>query len=145
MPLAPVDEEYLNDPTKLLALCVWRESRGEPLASKVGVVWTILNRCHTPGQGFAPNVKGNILKPWAFSSFMEGDPNATKYPEESDPSWQDSLQAASGYGMIDPIFGAVFYYSLPLTAPPVKHDGTCAWGNVEHTVTIGRLNFYKIV
>ena len=138
------DEPFASDPTLLLALCIWREARGESLDAKIGVARTVINRCHTRGQGFAADISGNVLKPGAFSSFNEGDPNATKYPEHDDPSWRDSLKAAHDAGASDPILGAVFYYSPPLTAPPCKHDGTCAWGDVEHTATIGNLNFYRI-
>src|SRR5579872_4813595 len=95
MPLAPLNEPYASDPLQLLALCIWREARGECPEAKLGVAWTIRNRCAmAPAQGFKHDIAGNILKPWAFSSFMEGDPNAVKYPQETDLSWHDSMLAA---------------------------------------------------
>lgn len=146
MPLAPLSEPYDSDPAQLLALCIWREARGESIAAKYGVAWVIMNRCKmAPAQGFKHDVPGNILHPWAFSSFMEGDVNATKYPEPTDPSWQDSLTVAESVTRTeDPTNDAVFYFSLPLTSPPLKKDGTCAWGNVEHAASIGGLQFYRI-
>lgn len=131
-------EPYASDPTQLLALCVWREARGECIEAKLGVVWTVLNRCHTRGQGFQPDIAGNVLKPGAFSSFIDGDPNATKYPCPDDPSWHDSLQVAQAAGISDPTRGAVFYFSPPVTIPPF------AWGRVELSAEIGRLKFYRI-
>lgn len=138
MPLAPVAEPYASDPTLLLALCIWREARGENPTAKLGVAWTVKNRCSmAPAQGFRRDVAGNILHPWAFSSFMAGDPNAVKYPESSDPSWLESLTAARAIDP-DPTAGAVFYFSRPLTSPPA------AWGAVEQSAVIGGLTFCRI-
>ena len=142
MSTATVAEPYASDPSLLLALCIWREARGEPLSSKIGVAWTIWNRCvMAPAQGFKHDVAGNILKPWAFSSFSEGDPNSVKYPTAHDPSWIESQQAAATVEA-DPTMGAVFYYSAPLTEPPK------AWGvlgkDIEHAADIGGLHFYRI-
>ncbi len=137
MPIAPLSAEWAENPTKLLALCVWREARGEPAEAKLGVVWTIKNRCLlAPAQGFKHDIVGNVLHPWAFSSFMQGDPNSTKFPSQFDASWIDSLVAAES-SFPDPVNGAVFYYSLPLTEPPR------AWGAVQHCATLGGLHFYK--
>lgn len=136
--IAPLKEPYLSDPTQLLALCIWREARGEPYAAKLGVAWTIKNRClMAPAQGFRFDIPHNILKPWAFSSFMAGDPNAAKYPEPNDPSWIDSLKAAESTEA-DPIGSAVFYFSRPLTEPPN------VWGRVDQTAVIGGLKFYRV-
>lgn len=136
--LAELKEPYLSDDTSLLALCIWREARGCNLEAKLGVAWTIRNRCaQAPGQGFKHDVRGNILKPYAFSSFLVGDPNATKYPDAADSVWQDCIAAARS-GAPDPTGGAVFYFSRPLTAPP--HT----WGNVTHTADIDGLHFYKV-
>lgn len=132
------EEPYLSDPVKLLALCVWREARGECMAAKIGVVDVILNRCTLhPQQGFGADIASNVLHPGAFSSFNEGDPNSIKYPRDTDPSWLDSLHAAA-ITSADTTGGAVFYYSPPLTTPP--H----AWGKVQHTATIGTLQFYRV-
>lgn len=138
MPIVQPIEPYASDDALLLALCIWREARGEPLRAKCGVAHTVFNRCKlAPREGFKRDVRANILKPWAFSSFMDGDVNSVKYPAENDPSWRESLQAARAL-TADPTLGAVFYYSLPLTAPPK------AWGAVEHTVDIGGLHFYRL-
>lgn len=149
MGIAPLIEPYASDHVQLLALCIWREARSEPVIAKLGVAWTIRNRCAmAPAQGFKSDFSGNILKPWAFASFMEGDPNAKKYPspggaQADRDAWADSLNVAQSV-LSDPTAGAVFYFSAPLTAPPVKRDGSCAWGDVVHTVTLGGLQFYRM-
>ena len=136
--VVPPELPYISDPTLLLALCIWREARGEPSVAKLGVAWTVKNRCAiAPAQGFKATPLGNILKPGAFSSFSEGDPNATKYPMMADPSWADSLLAARSLEA-DPTMGAVFYFSPPLIEPPV------AWGSIEHAADLGKLHFYRI-
>lgn len=135
--LAPLIEPYASDATLLLALCVWREARGEGQAAKRGVVDVITNRCKmAPREGFHATIAGNVLKPWAFSSFMDGDPNSVKYPRFNDPSWYECQSAAADIEA-DSTGGAVFYFSKPLTQPPA------AWGPVTHTATIGGLQFYR--
>lgn len=132
-------EPYLSDERLLTALTVYREARGESQLGKLGVVWVLRNRCGmAPAQGFKPTLAANILKPWAFSSFNANDPNADKYPEATDISWQHSLSAVDSIEP-DPTDGAVFYYSRPITEPP--H----AWGAVVPTSNIGNLHFCKVV
>jgi spore germination cell wall hydrolase CwlJ-like protein len=141
MPLAPLSPPYDTDDRLLLALCCWREARGECFDVQVGVARTVLNRVHAaPAQGFHRSIRENVLKPWAFSSFMEGDPNSVKYPAAFDLSWKSCLAAVDSAltSDADITLGAVFYFSPPLTAPP--H----VWGNVRHTVDLGRLKFYAI-
>lgn len=129
-PHAPYDKDPL-----LTALCVWREARGEPYTAKLGVVWTLRNRCAmAPAQGFKGTMAENVLKPWAFSSFNANDPNSLKYPVETSPSWQDCIRAVADESP-DPTGGAVFYYSLPLISAPK------AWGNIVVTAVIHGLTF----
>ena len=126
----------------LLALTLWREARGEDYDAKVGVGCVIRNRVRmAPAQGFRSNYLGNILKPYAFSSFNHNDPNATLFPMSTAlPSWVECCKAAEAVmaNCGDPTSGAVFYFSPPVEYPPKE------WGNVIPTVKIGRLRFYKI-
>lgn len=138
MPVLIPKEPYASDRLLLRALCMWREARGESFQAKLGVDWTIRNRTAlAPREGFRASTRENILKPWAFSSFMEGDPNATKYPEDGDKSWQDCVAIAGATEHADPTAGAVFYHDSSIKRPS-------AWGNVVPTVQIGRLSFYKL-
>lgn len=145
--VAPLIEPYASDPIQLLALLAYREGRSEPFEAKLGIIWTPRNRASmAPAQGFHRAARDNILQPGAFSSFSVGDPNASVYPSESDGpmdrlAWMDCVKAAYSTEF-DPTGNAVFYYSPPLTEPPRKKDDSCAWGNVRHTASLGRLQFY---
>jgi len=125
----------------LLALCIWREARGEGLLGKRGVGHVVLNRVNARSF-FGQDVQSVILKPFAFSSFNPSDPNADQWPTGIDPSWTDSTNAAeavlSGQDT-DLTSGALYYFSPPLTAPP--H----AWGPVGVTLVVGNLTFCKPV
>lgn len=120
----------------LVALCVWRESRGCNYTAKQGVVWVLRNRVAMhPAQGFASSIEAEILRPWQFSSFNRNDPNSEKYPDPAtDPVWQDCLDAA-GDTSPDPTGGAVFYFSRPITEPPP------GWGHTVITAVIDGLTF----
>lgn len=126
---------YDTDPVLLTALCVWREARGESYEAKLGVVWVLRNRCRmAPAQGFAHDMAGNVLKPFAFSSFNSNDPNSSLYPAVHDSIWQDCIRAAQS-DEADPTGGAVFYYSHPLTEAPK------GWGDTIQTAKIDGLTF----
>src|SRR5271170_7008085 len=77
----------------LLALCIWREGRGEGMMGKRGIAHVIANRVNARSF-FGHNIQTVILKPFAFSSFNADDPNSDKWPSDVDTSWQDSQAAA---------------------------------------------------
>lgn len=150
-PLPDADKAFVQqDPIVLLAMCVWGESRGEEqLPAKLGVACVVRNRVATHGR-YGIGYSGVIVKPHQFSCFTPGDAN---YPKLLHPllhgtqdTWEACYTAAytvENGTQPDLTSGAVFYYSLPLTQPPTRKDGTLAWGSVEHTVTIGGLSFWK--
>lgn len=76
----------------MLALCIWREARGESLRGKQLVGAVIRNRVADPR--WPKTFTDVILQPRQFSSFNSGDPNAMKFPRDDDPSWRDSVSAA---------------------------------------------------
>ena len=126
----------------LLALTVWRESRGETQDARRGVAWSIRNRVLHPGW-WGGSWVGVILKPWQYSSFNAGDANAAKFPAAEDAAWDACLAAATeayhGDGE-DPTGGAVNYFdrSLDGDEPKWATDGSYA-----HTVNLGNLRFYR--
>lgn len=125
-------------PLQLLALCVWREARGETQDAKRGVAWAIRNRVQHPSW-WGIDWVSVILKPKQFSSFNHDDPNATKFPTLADTSWAASLAAAAeafdGTGP-DPVAGADHYYDDSIAKP--------AWAEGKTLTTkLGKLNFYK--
>lgn len=126
----------------LLALCIWREARGEPLDAKQAVAWAIRNRVTNPSW-WGNSWQSVILKPWQFSSFNAGDPNAVKWPQETDSSWQASLGFANdvwhGTG-VDPTGGATHYFDNSLDNHP---PGWATDGSMQHCADIGALRFYR--
>lgn len=75
-----------------LALCVWREARGETLFGKLLVAQTIENRVTDPR--WPDTYVGVITQRLQFSAFNAGDPNALLFPEEDDRAWPDCVAAA---------------------------------------------------
>ena len=129
--------EELDD-AHLLALCIYREARGESFLGKRAVGCCVRNRVLARTY-FGIDYSSVILKHWQFSSFNATDPNSSVWPIDGEPVWMECLAEANNVlgGIDDMTNGALFYYSPPLTAPP--H----AWGAVIATAHIGNLNFYK--
>lgn len=75
-----------------LALCVWREARGETLLGKLLVCQVIENRVTDPR--WPDTYIGVITQPLQFSAFNKNDPNVTAYPSETDRAWPDCVAAA---------------------------------------------------
>lgn len=126
----------------LLAVCVWREARGQSIAAKQAVAWVVNNRALNPGWWGGPSIPSVVLQPWQFSSFNSGDPNAIKWPMPSDQTWIDSLNVATGVlgGTLDDVTsGATSYYDDSIPPPSWATDGS----NVE-TISIDGLNFYRL-
>jgi spore germination cell wall hydrolase CwlJ-like protein len=129
----------------MMALCVWREARGEVVQAKQAVAWTIKNRASNPSWWGGPSVVSVILKPWQFSSFNSKDPNAVKFPSPTDTSWQASLEIAQQVvnGTIpDPTSGATSYFDKSLDSSPPTWATD---GSMIHLADIGNLHFYKRV
>jgi N-acetylmuramoyl-L-alanine amidase len=126
---------------ELMALCIWREARGEGLLGKRGVGHVICNRVNVRSF-FGQDVSSVILKPYQFSSFNQDDPNSDKWPLDADPSWLDSQSVAKqvlSWSDPDITAGALYYFSPPLSSAPR------AWGSVKVTLTVGNLTFCKPV
>lgn len=83
----------------ILALCIWREARGESFRGKLLVGFTIKNRVKDARW---PNTyEGVITQKWQFSAFNPTDPNAVKYPWTGgenlpeDAAWFECTRAAA--------------------------------------------------
>ena len=119
----------------LLALCIWREARGEEYKAKAGVAWSIRNRVARPGW-WGNSLYTVILKPWQYSSFNAGDPNATKFPVPDDMYWLDCVRATAEPD--DVSLGATHYYDRSLDGHPPE------WAkSMTHTCNLGNLRFFK--
>jgi spore germination cell wall hydrolase CwlJ-like protein len=126
----------------LMALCCYREARGETLYGKRAVCHVIKNRA-TQGGWWGHDVASVVLKPWQFSSFNANDPNSAVWPEdEATPAWIDCLSAASAVLVGDEpdnTDGATFYHDTSMGWPK-------AWGKESdyvNSLNIGRLRFYR--
>ena len=127
----------------LMALCIWREARGESIDVKRAVGWVIRNRADHPGWWGGPSIVSVVLHPWQFSSFNRNDPNSVKFPTPSDPSWIASLMAAQrAFDRVgpDPTGGALDYFdrSMDSNPPPWATDGS-----MTKCCDIGDIHFYK--
>lgn len=129
-------EQY---PNLLMALCTWREARGEGEAARRGVLHVILNRAAQKFFGSDP--VSVILYPWQFSSFNHADPNASKFPNPRDQfewkAWLECCDLVDNPGD-DPTGGALLYESIadatkrPTWAIPAKQ-----------LAAIGNFRFYR--
>lgn len=76
----------------LLALCIWRESRGEPVEGKILVAQTIKNRVD---DGRWPDTYSAVItQPLQFSAFNKNDIQVNYYPKPDDKEWADCVAVA---------------------------------------------------
>ncbi len=137
----------------LLALCLWREARGEGYAGQVAVACVVRNRRLKRHTSFF----AEIVKPWAFSSITAiGDSQLTKYPVDLDSAWlqcQQIAQAVADGEISDTTGGATLYWNPDGIESNVTFqlkDGSIvdfpkSWNPkvVEETVKIGAHVFLK--
>lgn len=122
----------------LMALCLWREARGQSDDAKRGVLHVILNRAAARFRGSDP--ASVILWPYQFSSFNVKDPNAALIPTPINPyvwkSWLACCAIVDAPGD-DPTGGALMYESEPLAMRP-------DWATPDkQTAEIGPFRFYR--
>src|SRR6202012_2771962 len=95
----------------LMALCIWREARGEPQLGWIAVGWVIKNRAAQRKQTVYKVVTARLQ----FSSMTAPkDPELSLWPDEADATWIAIQAEASGIlaGVIpDPTGGAIGYYA----------------------------------
>lgn len=122
-----------------LALCIWREARGEPHDAKVAVACSVLNRVDRPSW-WGTSITGVLFKKWQYSSLTDPkDRQLTTWPAR-DPAWAECLTVArdaiEGH-VTNPVPGADSYYDTSI--PPPK------WATPQTFVgQVGRLMFYNV-
>lgn len=122
-------------PTFLLALCAWREARGEPTEAQRGVIHVVLNRAAKPSW-WGKDVVSCVICPYQFESFNHNDPNAVKFPQPGDAVFANIMVMAVAPGD-DPTGDATHYYSIDISMP--------VWATtMTFTVQIGHIRFYKL-
>lgn len=115
----------MTDPVVLLrlftlALCVWREARGESERGKRLVAQTIENR--VADRRWPDTYVGVITQPWQFSSFNRNDPNAVLFPAETDPAWASCVRAAEAVVAAPEPFTTANHYHTLQVSPSWKRD-----------------------
>lgn len=126
----PIEQQSDNI---LLGMLVWGEARGEPGIGKDAVAHTVLNRLALSPH-FGKTLKDIILRPWAFSSFNENDPNRSKMLDPlahgSIAEWAAAILAAnnalSGASQ-DPTNGATHYVTVDLWRRPCPEGRDPKW------------------
>jgi len=126
----------------LLALCIWREARGETHAGKFAVGCSIRNRVQHP-RWWGRDYRSVILDPWQYSSFNANDPNANKYPQPGDAAYDDAEACAQSVvnGDPDTTAGAVSYYDKSLDAHPPQWASSPQF---KHSIDIGAFHFFAL-
>lgn len=98
----------------MLALCVWREARGETQRGRRLVAQVIKNR--VADKRWPHDYVGVILQPKQFSSFNANDPNAVQFPHVDDPQWASCVAAADVvFGTLIPFTTANHYHVIGLS------------------------------
>jgi spore germination cell wall hydrolase CwlJ-like protein len=69
----------------LIALCMWREARGNGHDGMLAVNWVIRNRVRMAAT--KTTAYSVITRPSQFSSFNAKDANASQFPNPSNPEW----------------------------------------------------------
>ncbi len=125
----------------LVALCLWREARGEPRESIRAIYHVIQNRFMDPASRWPSTRTGAILQKFQFSSFSKDDPNATLLPDPRQyrdwKAWAVCCSIVDDPGD-DPTGGANHYHSSPDDKLP-----TWAIGQTP-SVAIGPFRFYQL-
>lgn len=123
-----------------LALCLWREGRGESYKARMAIAFCVMNRVENPSW-WGRDVHSVVFKKWQFSSLTDvRDRQLTVWPRANDKTWGECIQIASDvlYGCaINPVPGADSYYDISIPPPYWAKDNTF----VEQ---IGKLRFYNL-
>jgi Cell wall hydrolyses involved in spore germination len=133
----PVIESFLLLWAKaVMALCVWREARGEPMDAKIGVAEVIRNRAARNKTSYDEEV----LKPKQFSAFSKNDPNAVKFPRRDERAewraFEDCIVAVeTALKGSSIVAGATHYHDTSISPPAWTKEMDCI-------KQIGRIRFY---
>jgi spore germination cell wall hydrolase CwlJ-like protein len=133
----------------LLALCIWREARGQANITWIAIKHVILNRVAHPAGPYSKckTITQTILRnaypsrvAAQFSSFNRGDANSSLLPDPGySADWRAFQDICTVVGMqtADPTGGADAYYDTSIP-PPV-------WATQENFLChLGAFKFHKL-
>lgn len=137
---------YDSDDQHSMALCLWREARGEGEAGIAAVAHVICNR--VGHSGFAPTLHGVIFGKNQFSSMSRpSDPEYRLYPGDADSMWPRCIAAATEAlnSGADPTLGACYYANLTTADKGGWFQQNIVNEPILHpfTIKIGRHSFYR--
>lgn len=137
----------------MIALCIWREARGESVEAKALVYDVIRNRSLSGGKnGWPATMLGVVLQREQFSSFDLGEPNSIAFPHPEAGgdwlAWHDCCAVVLAPGTAAaPNRGVNFYHDVSI-APPFKmwlgKSATLQQLVALQVVKVGKLIFYKV-
>ncbi len=122
-----------------LALCMWREARGEGHDGMRAVGHVIRNR--VVADKIPDDWDQVIFRKWQFSSMTAtGDSQLTAWPKHGDPEFDDALDISEHVYRgddFDLTQGATHYFADTIPMPQ--------WAkNMTETVKLGHHTFYKL-
>lgn len=136
-------------PDVLLALCVWAESRGEPVEGQIAVAWVVRRRVERRRSTYVDQ----ILKPYQFSAFNETDPNRAKIDDlatrtdaqrDNEQGWRQALYVARGVignWLADNVRGADHYATTAI----LLSSEAPSWADpAKQVVVIGHHTFFRL-
>ena len=139
--MSKVKDSYLQ---ALLAVCAWREARGEGLQGMRAVMHVIRNRV----QAWKQDWDEVISRRNQFTSMsVKGDGQLTVWPDDDDALFEQVLDLAVDiyHGMDNDITEGALYYENPQVATSQWFIDRIRNNPMEHPTTaiIGRHTFYK--
>lgn len=139
-PLLDSLEHVALGPFDIWARTNMGEARGEAFQAAVGQAWVVKNRADHPGW-WGRDIESVCLKAAQFSCWDLGDPNRSVIisAQRRDPAYQRALGIVllvNTRDLPDPTMGATHYHDTSIGKP-------LSWGDLEETVQLGRLVFYR--
>ena len=139
-----------------MALCLWREARGDGFDGMHAVANVIVNRANK----HKTTCDVQVMKPWQFTSMTDPhDPEFTLLPPADDPQWlmaQGLTKAAKASVLEDITKGSTMYYAplgmtgsnvgaIPVLINGVERPFPKGWGSpdlYQFQVQIGKQLFF---
>jgi spore germination cell wall hydrolase CwlJ-like protein len=143
---------YDSDDLQSMALCLWREARGEQEIGMQAVACVIVNRANAWAAAMADPIHFVIYAKNQFTSMsVSSDPEYNLQPAPDDPQYAfaESICEPTINGAIaDPTHGALYYAYLKASTSgwfARNISGADGKGTPEHPLlaVIGRQNFYR--